>query len=355
MQLAIWLLTIIAVLSLVGTFIPQNEESAFYIDKFGHAGYDVLSKTGLTTIYSSWWFILFLILLFLNLSVCLLNRFSLKIRALGSMMSHFSILVILIGALTGMFFGQKGLIKINEGEEVNSFVSKQAPVHLGFSVKLTDFIYSEHIDPRERLLVYSRQAENVCMIGNNISEADKNKGLIAQIPTEAGVESQIPGIAYKVKVLRYVPDFVIDTSTKEVASRSATANNPAIEVELKDKDGKVLKTFWVFARFPEMHQQTDEDLKFVYDWVGRRPKDFVSKVAILKEGKEVMTKDIRVNEPLRFGGYAFFQYTYDQEGLAWTGLQVVKDPGVPVVYGGFILLILGLMMIFYVNPLIQRN
>ena len=68
-----------------------------------------------------------------------------------------------------------------------------------------------------------------------------------------------------------------------------------------------------------------------------------------------MKHDILVNDPLRFGDYALFQSSYDKEHLSWSGFQIVKDPGVPVVYLGFILLILGLITIFYINPLIKRN
>lgn len=76
---------------------------------------------------------------------------------------------------------------------------------------------------------------------------------------------------------------------------------------------------------------------------------------MLNGAKEILRKDIRVNEPLSFGGYKFFQFTYDTEALNWSGLQAVKDPGVPVVYAGFLLLIAGVMIIFYVNPIIQRR
>jgi len=157
-----------------------------------------------------------------------------------------------------------------------------------------------------------------------------------------------------VRVARYLPDFVMDTSTKVITSRSAIPNNPAIEVQLRDKVGNT-QTVWVFARFANIDQEIDADFRFVYKWYERRPKDFISKVTILKKGKEILRKDIRVNEPLRFEGYAFFQSGYDRRGLNWSGLQLAKDPGVPVVYCGFILLILGLIMIFYINPLIQRR
>ncbi|MDP3790933.1 MAG: cytochrome c biogenesis protein ResB [Candidatus Omnitrophota bacterium] len=360
-KLAIWLLAIIAALSLLGTFIPQNQEASFYIDKYGHSGYRALLETGLTDVYSSFWFVLLLVLFSINLIVCLINRISLKMRMLGSILSHASILIILIGALIGIFFGQKGLVKISDGEEVSSFTTQDKKrVDLGFSVRLDKFIYSEHIDPKEKLLVcpvkntVSNGADSpqsdACCSKDSPQSSGKNQGLIAEIPTEIGVEHDIADTGYKIKILRYIPDFAIDTVTKVAASRSAKANNPAIQVQLNDKAGQV-STFWVFARFPDMHQKMDQRFKFTYHWIGRRPKDFISKVTILKAGKEIITKDIRVNEPLRFGGYTFFQFSYDAEDLKWSVLQVVKDPGVGVVYAGFIMLIAGLIIIFYVNPL----
>ena len=66
-KLGIWLLSFIALVSMVGTL-------------------------GLDKIYSAWWFILLLVLLSLNLLVCLINRFSLKLRLLGTIISHASIL-----------------------------------------------------------------------------------------------------------------------------------------------------------------------------------------------------------------------------------------------------------------------
>lgn len=346
-KLAIWLLVIIAVLSLLGTFIPQGQESTFYIEKYGHSVYRVLLETGLADVYSSLWFILLLVLFSLNLTVCLINRASLKIRMIGSMLSHASILIILVGALIGMFFGQKGLLKPGEGEEVSSFDCQgKRHVDLGFSIRLDKFIYNEHIDPKEKLLVYSAAGD--------VSDPHKDNKLIAEIPVEIGVESDIANTGYKVKVLRYLNDFAMDTATKVAMNRSARPNNPAIEVQLRNEAGEA-GIFWVFARFPDMHQKTDPKFKFMYNWAGRRPKDFISKVTILKLGKEVMKKEIRMNAPLHFGGYTFFQSSYDVEGLKWSGIQVVKDPGVGIVYFGFILLILGLTIIFYVNPLIQRS
>lgn len=343
-KLAIWLLSIIATLSLVGTFIPQNEDPSFYIERFGSAGFNFLSKAGLNNIYSVWWFILFLILLALNLLICLLNRVSFKLRMLGTLLAHFSILVILSGALVGLFFGEKGYIQIKEGETINRFLSKNKLLTLSFSLRLDDFLYEEYIDPKEKLLVYA-----------------KDNKLLGEISLSKGGDLKLTG-GESVRILRFIPDFSIDITTKQVVSRSSEPKNPAIEVEFSLSAGKAgaagrkdTKIFWVFAHFPDIHDALGKDYKFVYQWVMRRPKDFISKVTILKDAKEMMRYDIRVNHPLRFEGYSFFQSSYDKENLSWSGLQVNKDPGVPIVYAGFILLILGLTMIFYINPLLIKK
>lgn len=326
-KLAIWLLSVIAIFALVGTFIPQSN------------------------IYSSWWFIFLLAFFSLNLTVCLLNRFSLKNRSLGSFFAHISILIILLGALIGILFGQKDYLKISKGEEVNSFVLRGRKIPLGFSIRLNEFIYNESIDAKEKLLVYQRAKleKGVCDMPNGLV-IKKHEGLLAEIPINVGIEQGISNTGYKIKVIRYLPDFVMDTSTKVVSNRSANPDNPAIEVELKDPQGGI-KSAWLFARFPDIHQQISADFQILYNWAPRRPKDFISKVTILKAGKEILSQDIQVNVPLNFAGYNFFQSSYDSQNFSWTGLQVVKDPGVPVIYAGFVLLILGLVLIFYVGPL----
>lgn len=79
-------------------------------------------------------------------------------------------------------------------------------------------------------------------------------------------------------------------------------------------------------------------------------KDFRSKVVILNQDKEILKETIEVNRPLRYKGYSFYQSSYDQDNFKWTGLDVVRDPGVPFVWCGFILLNLGVILRFYFLP-----
>jgi len=84
-------------------------------------------------------------------------------------------------------------------------------------------------------------------------------------------------------------------------------------------------------------------------------KDFYSILQIINDGHVAAEKKIEVNDPLKYGGYTFYQASYDNQNLSWSGLQVKKDPGVGLVYLGFIIMTLGMVVIFYINPLLKRS
>ncbi len=79
-------------------------------------------------------------------------------------------------------------------------------------------------------------------------------------------------------------------------------------------------------------------------------KAYKSTVEFIENDKVVLTKLIAVNSPATFKGYTFYQLSYNPEDLRWTSLQVVRDPGVPVVYAGFLLMMVGLTVVFCVGP-----
>ena len=79
-------------------------------------------------------------------------------------------------------------------------------------------------------------------------------------------------------------------------------------------------------------------------------KAYKSTVEIIDQGVSVMTRTIAVNSPLAYRGYTFYQLSYNPEDLHWTMLQVVRDPSVPIVYGGFLLMMIGLTIVFCVGP-----
>ncbi len=79
----------------------------------------------------------------------------------------------------------------------------------------------------------------------------------------------------------------------------------------------------------------------------RRPKTYASKVKVTPHGidEEPIETVISMNRPLDYGGFRLFQSSYqlgERGGPDMTILSVSKDPGVPIVYPSFFLIILGI-------------
>jgi cytochrome c biogenesis protein len=71
MRFAISLLTIIAVASVIGTVLKQNEPMPNYVNQFGPFWFEVFGKLGLYAVYSSWWFLLIMTFLVISTSLCI--------------------------------------------------------------------------------------------------------------------------------------------------------------------------------------------------------------------------------------------------------------------------------------------
>ncbi|MBB5393691.1 MULTISPECIES: cytochrome c biogenesis protein ResB [unclassified Herbaspirillum] len=71
MRFAISLLTLIAVASVIGTVMKQNEPMPNYVNQFGPFWFEVFNKLGLYAVYSAWWFLLIMGFLVLSTSLCI--------------------------------------------------------------------------------------------------------------------------------------------------------------------------------------------------------------------------------------------------------------------------------------------
>ncbi len=67
-------------------------------------------------------------------------------------------------------------------------------------------------------------------------------------PAKAGTSIALPGSAWKVSVVRYVPHYSIDRQTKEVISASDKPVNPAVEIRIEG-DGQEYQQ-WLWSKFP---------------------------------------------------------------------------------------------------------
>jgi len=79
-------------------------------------------------------------------------------------------------------------------------------------------------------------------------------------------------------------------------------------------------------------------------------RDFMSDLVVLEEGEAVAGKVIEVNDPLHYGGYHFYQHSYDDVNESYTVLLVKADSGLWLVYAGFLLLCFGVFWWCWARP-----
>jgi cytochrome c biogenesis protein len=349
----IFLLFTIALVSIIGTLIPQQKEAAEYIEHYGQGFYHLFDFFRFLNIFGSWWFQLLLILLVVNLVVCAVSRlpriWSMKgltrkewMGRLGPHITHFSVIVILAGSLIGNLWGFKGYINIPQEESVNAIALKGSEQMLGldFTIRCERFNMSYYPGsqiPKEylsELTILEKGREvgkktirvNDPLTYKGISFYQSSYGFMPPQPGELkadleiipkgngssgyrlqiaeGETKRIPGTRHEVQFATFISDFSLGEGNR-IFSRSDQPNNPAIQVNIY-QNGKLSFNGWSFLNFPDFHGSKDDTYKIKF-----------------------------VNLS---GG-----------GKPYTGLMVVKDPGVWVVWTGFGLLVLGLYFSFYLR------
>jgi cytochrome c biogenesis protein ResB len=148
-KFAVIVVIAIAAACIAGTLLPQGADALRYAAKYPEvtARMDLFGKMGLTHVFSSWWFIGLLCVLASSMVVCSTRRFSTvrrtsgyaRGRALGSMLTHISMLLILAGAVIRGVWGQKGYIELREGDTKAEFVVENGEIPLPFALHLSRF------------------------------------------------------------------------------------------------------------------------------------------------------------------------------------------------------------------------
>jgi cytochrome c biogenesis protein ResB len=78
-----------------------------------------------------------------------------------------------------------------------------------------------------------------------------------------------------------------------------------------------------------------------------RPRDWVSVVSVVKDGEPILDGiEIRVNDPLRYGGWSYYQASFEESSTASgtgyaSGIEAVSDPGYPLVLVALALVAIG--------------
>ena len=318
-RLLYWLLPALVLLCALGTLIPQGEAAAWYAQRFG-AWAGPLQRFRLDDIYHSGLFTAALGLLALNLTLCTWRRqFHVRLRP-DVLATHVGILVILAGGMVTAAWGRRGNLPLSVGQTKEEAEGTRS-FRLPFAVKLEEFRIEYYDSGRHRLSVTSRR--------DGWSETAEVK------PGETAV---LRGGAVRLTVRDFFPDFVMGEGGP--ATRSQSPENPALRLELCDDKGT--EKHWAFARFPGFHSDPKSRYGVAYEMAPGRIKQFRSEVAIVEGGWVALRREVEVNKPLRWKGYTLYQSGYDPENPDYSNLLVSRDPGVPLVYAGFLILTAGL-------------
>ena len=369
-KFAVTVVVIIAVACIAGTLIPQGTDVAKHTRLYPAATdrMELLGKLGLTHVFYSVWFIGLLCTLASTVTVCSTRRFVTvlrttgyaRYRAFGSMLTHISILLILTGGVIRGAWGEKGYLELREGETNANFVTEKSAKPLPFAIHLDKFEIETYDQAKTDGAGEARAKPGDS--GNGLLVVWPEKNLKTTLPINVGIEQAFGD--FKITVLKYIPDFIVDTQTREVTSRSNEPRNPAILVAVNSPTYHNHR--WLFAKFPDFTMHTKDGdatgpspLEMVYQNHGATEhklmptgpiKSFKSTIKLVEGELVVGERTVEVNRPFQYKGYTFYQSGYNPNDLSYTSFQVVKDPGVPIVYSGFSLMIAGLFIVFYLNP-----
>ncbi len=390
-KLTIVLLLSLAATSIIGTLIPQNEDPAAYFKAFGGYLYRLFNILDLFDMYHSWWFQLLLILLTTNIIVCSIDRMSVNRRILfvknptfklprfrnikhkekfenkrapeqlkeiyqklvtryfryshieatehgfaifgekgrwtrfGVYTVHFSVVLLLVGGLIGSMFGFDGFVNIPEGESAQRVQVRNSTetFNLGFEIRCEDFDVSFYDTgaPKEfrSSLTILEQGRPVLKKDIIVNDPLRYKGIsiyqssYGTLPSSdvvlsftsratGKVYTQKTGIGRPVVIPEKLGTFDIKSLVRSFKFKGQDVGEALVGI-LTPPDGDPLEVA-LPLRFPSFDK--------------------------MRKGNVLIT--VVENVP-RF----------------YTGLQVNRDPGVWVVYCGFMLMIIGCYITFFMS------
>jgi len=261
MSLAITLLTVLALASVIGTVLLQNQDQGDYLQQFGPIWYWVFRSLGLFDMYHTWWFLSLLGFLMLSLSVCLYRnvpRFLKEMRSKKIPVSD--------SAIKHMEHVHHWQLPEQSLEKIISPIKDQLKEWTIRSEERNGITYLRadkgHYHKWGYIFVHS--AMLVILIGGWISVHYGFRGNM-QVPVGAK-EHEI--------------SFLKGTSTESL-----------------------VMPFYVRCN--------DFSIDF---YPNGMPKEFKSNLTIIDGGKEVLTSDIIVNDPLYYKGVRIYQASFGDGG-----------------------------------------
>jgi cytochrome c biogenesis protein len=415
-KLTIVLLLSLALTSIIGTVIPQNDNPDAYLHAFGAFRYQLLSTLGIFDMYHSWWFQGLLLLLTLNIVVCSIDRLSgswklifnrnptvrperftrrsdartltdkrdaeelAKIyepliarryryckvtrsddgaviygekgrwSRLGVYVVHMSVILLLVGGLVGSFFGFEGYVNIPEGEATDVIrIRNTGEIHrLGFQIRCDDF----------NLTLYKTGAPKEYRSSLSILEGDKavkQKDIIVNDPLRYRGINIFQSSYGKLPPEKMPRPATPASGPAESYTFDFTSRASGMSYTLTAKVGVPVDIPEGLGKFVVMAYEADSQFRGMD--VGAALKGLLTPAT--GEAVEILLPLKFANFDKMRGGDVIIavanqpqeKFTAQQpaEERYYTGLQVTRDPGVWLVYAGFVFMLAGCFVTFYLS------
>lgn len=306
--LTVTTLILFVLASIPGTIIEQGspEKNLQLLTKVVGEGFapkalNIIIGLGFLDAYHSWWFVVLLLLLTSNLTICTIDRFPNTWKAIKSPMGPLD-----DSSLINMPIKAEIRVKGNI-EKTKELVSKSLKGHgYNLSEKRVDktlHLYSQK-GKYSRLGVYVVHASIILVLTG---------AMIGSIFGFKGFLNLPEGETYSVVIMKtglltqdeenereYILNTIESVSGDFVRVSQVMGIEPAM---LKSK----LKRYGI--RPLGFSIRCDD---FEVDFYGNSdmPKEYKSRLTVIKEGKEVIKKAIKVNDPLTYNGITFYQSSY---------------------------------------------
>ena len=299
MDLAITLLLALAVASIIGTVLQQNQPYTDYLIKFGPFWFELFESAGLYDVYSAIWFLSILVLLVTSTSVCVIRNGPSMLRDMWNLRTH-----VQRKSLRAMRHKASWSVESPTEETVTAIESCFAK--LGFRVKQTaktdEILVSAMRGGMNRLgYLLTHLAIIVICLGGLM---DSNLPLkFAEWRGQIKIETQ-------------------DLPLSKIATESKLAvGTQAFRGSVNIPEGQSSSVVFVGMRDGYLVQNIPfkvevKDFRIEHYATGQ-PKSFESDLIIYDDDlAEPLMTTISVNHPLTYKGYAIYQASFSDGGSA---------------------------------------
>lgn len=320
MKIALFLFALLGALAAVGSLVPQGKTGVFYRENYGEILGSLVVNVHMDYLYSSWWFIALSGFLIGSTLFCSVRRAKkiTGLKGLGLVITHFSVVLIFIGAIVSALTGQSQLIRLAVGDSANLSLTGIPAESL--TVKNFTIEYYDDLTPKQYISSVALQTKNGEEIDGTVS---------INHPLRTG----------DVKI--YQKSYGWMVKGQIVVDDKMTPFNLANGEELVIDPGRKLRLEMFF--FPDLERQIGGLQTFL-------PDNPQLACALIEDNNLIGTQAISRGETKEIRGTSvtFTSYGY------YTGLEVKNDKGIVIVYTGFGLLLFGLSL-RYLAPYLNKQ